>query len=377
MADEALLIVMCAHERRSTRGFPVGVLPMTWRILSAGRFGEFRDQWQALNAHSGNTPVLHADFVSPLLEELGSGKEHLAICDAPSGPIAMTILSRQGSFSWQSFQPANAPLGLWVSNGTKSVQSLLSGLLKALPTIVGLVGVLQQDPDLAPRPPTAGGLSTLDYIETARITIAGTFEHYWSQRGKNLRRNVKRQHAALEREGVKTRLEVLVRASEMERAVADYARLESGGWKRAIGTAVGHEDAQARFYVKMMERFCTANAGQVFRYYYGNDIVASDVCVSHGDVLVILKTTYDESVKKTSPAQLMRHEMFELLFDQKRFRRIEFYGRVMDWHRQWTEEVRTMYHVNCYRWPLLRAVHEMTRAQIHRRTTVASLTQAG
>jgi CelD/BcsL family acetyltransferase involved in cellulose biosynthesis len=334
---------------------------MTWRIIPASQFGEFQDQWQALNARSGDSPVLHPDFILPLLAEFGTGTEYLAICDASSGPIAMAIFSRLGSFSWQTFQPANAPLGLWISDGTNSVESLLSEIVRALPTIAGLVGVLQQDPDLAPRPTTARGLCTLDYFDTARISVAGTFEHYWSQRGKNLRRNVKRQQAALEREGVKTRLEVLHMASDMERAVADYARLESAGWKSTIGTAVGDQSAQARFYVEMMQRFCSANAGQVFRYFYGEDIVASDICVSHGDVLVILKTTYDESIKKTSPAQLMRHEMFELLFNQKKFHRIEFYGRVMDWHRQWTDEIRTMYHINHYRWSLLRAVHAMTK----------------
>src|SRR5216683_6771803 len=121
---------MLVQECCATRGFLLVLLHMTWRILSARRFGEFQEQWQALNACSGNTPVLHPNFVSPLLEELGSGTERLAIYDEPFGPIAMAILSRQGSFSWQTFQPANAPLGLWVSRGTKPVQSLLTELLR-------------------------------------------------------------------------------------------------------------------------------------------------------------------------------------------------------------------------------------------------------
>jgi hypothetical protein len=29
----------------------------------------------------------------------------------------------------------------------------------------------------------------------------------------------------------------------------------------------------------------------------------------------------------------------------------------MEWHLRWTDEVRTMYHVNHYRWPVLRRLH--------------------
>jgi hypothetical protein len=53
----------------------------------------------------------------------------------------------------------------------------------------------------------------------------------------------------------------------------------------------------------------------------------------------------------------MREEATRTLFDEGRLGRIEFYGRVMEWHLRWTDEVRTMYHVNYYRWPVLRRLH--------------------
>jgi hypothetical protein len=57
----------------------------------------------------------------------------------------------------------------------------------------------------------------------------------------------------------------------------------------------------------------------------------------------------------------MRDESFRLLFSRPGLRTVEFYGKVMPWHRQWTDEVRTMYHINHYRWPLLRQLHAMRR----------------
>ena len=332
---------------------------MTWRLLPVTRFGDVRAQWQTLNARSGDTPVLHPDFIGPLLQEFASPADQLAILDSAAGPSAMTVLSRRNGLAWQSFQPANAPIGLWVCDPALPLPELLRDLLRSLPGPTGLIGLLQQDPDITPRPPDDNGLSTLDYIETARVSVSQPFDDYWAQRGKNLRRNMKRQHTQLEREGTPPRLEVLRDPADMPRAITDYARLEGIGWKRALGTDVQQDDPQSRFYVGMMQRFCAAGKGHVFRYFYGEDLAATDICIEHDGVFAILKTTYDEAIRKTSPAQLMRHEMFEALFRQGRLRRIEFYGRVMDWHRQWTDEIRTLYHVNQYRWPLLRSAHQM------------------
>lgn len=77
---------------------------------------------------------------------------------------------------------------------------------------------------------------------------------------------------------------------------------------------------------------------------------------------MILKTAYDESIRSYSPASLMREEVFRQLWDAGRIRRIEFYGRLMDWHTRWTEQSRTLYHVNWYRWPsLTRSVTGLVR----------------
>ncbi len=199
---------------------------MTWRLLPVARFGEVQAQWQTLNARSGNTPVLHPDFVAPLLQEFASPAERLAILDGAAGPAAMTVLSRRNGLAWQSFQPANAPIGLWVCDPAQPLPELLRDLLRSLPGPAGLLGLLQQDPDITPRPPDGNGLSTLDYIETARVSVSQPFEEYWAQRGKNLRRNMKRQHAQLEREGIPPRLEVL---SESHRHAARHRGLRAPG----------------------------------------------------------------------------------------------------------------------------------------------------
>ena len=86
-----------------------------------------------------------------------------------------------------------------------------------------------------------------------------------------------------------------------------------------------------------------------------------DLCIVGGGALIILKTTYDEAYKAVSPAFLMREQAFRQLFEKKEVDRIEFYGKVMEWHTRWTDEVRTMYHVNRYRWPAISATRRLVR----------------
>jgi CelD/BcsL family acetyltransferase involved in cellulose biosynthesis len=234
--------------------------------------------------------------------------------------------------------------------------------LLALPGPALVFGLTQCDPALLPRPSARGRLDTIDYIDTARITMQGGFSEFWAARGKNLRANLKKQRVKLDKEGVAVRLEVSRAADDMAAAVADYGRLESAGWKSRSGTAVHPDNAQGRFYRAMLEALCTRGAGSVYRYWIGERLAAMDLCVEDAGCVVVLKTTYDESAAQgLSPALLMREDASRTLFDAARLARIEFYGKVMEWHLRWTDEVRTMYHINCYRWQALRLLHAWHR----------------
>src|SRR5690606_8309202 len=91
---------------------------------------------------------------------------------------------------------------------------------------------------------------------------------------------------------------------------------------------------------------------------------ACELCVCHGDEMVILKTTHDESVHPFSPATLLREEMFEGLFREDEIHRVEFYGPLKEWHTRWTDCARDIYHVNFYRNALAgAAVRAMRKAK--------------
>ena len=58
----------------------------------------------------------------------------------------------------------------------------------------------------------------------------------------------------------------------------------------------------------------------------------------------------------------MRHDYLPAIFADRSFDRIEFYGRVMEWHTRWTDEVRTLYHATTYRWPFVARLDAKRRA---------------
>ena len=346
---------------------------MNWTLHPIAQLEEFAPAWNALNEAAGGLPFLHTRFMLPLCEIFGDASLRIARCEGPEGPLAMGIFTRSGPLQWDTFQPSQIPLGAWVMRPDQDFERLLSALAPTLPGITLAIGLTQQDPNCAPRPAESPRLQTLDYIQTASLPIAGSFEDYWNARGKNLRQNMRKQRSKLAKDGVSTQLETLTRGEDVAQAIADYGRLESAGWKAAGGTAIHPDNAQGRFYGTMLEAFCGAGAAFIYRYRFGEQVVAVDLCIEGGGALVILKTTYDESIKTISPAFLMREEAFKALFDEDRVKRVEFFGRVMEWHTRWTGDVRTLYHVNYSRSSLVpRLKAAAARLRAFRRSDTAS-----
>jgi hypothetical protein len=337
---------------------------MRWRIVPASRFGEYAARWDELHARQSGSPMLAPAFVSTLLACFGTGTELLALCEAQDQVCAAAVLAPQGPGRWATFQPAQAPVGLWLQAPGLALEPLLDNLLSTLPGFPLLLGLTQCDPFLMTRSAAAGRIGALDYIDTARISLRTSFDDYWQARGKNLRNNLKKQRNRLAAEGIATRLEVLTAPEDMAVAVADYGVLESKGWKAQNGSAVGTDNEQGHFYRRMMEAFAQQGQARAYRYWFDERLVAMDLCIVDRDCIVILKTSYDESVPAGfSPALLMREEATRALFGEAPLARIEFYGKVMEWHTRWTDEVRTLYHLNHYRWPVLARAHALLRAR--------------
>lgn len=307
-----------------------------------------RESWRELAVRGSGSAVLLPEFVFTCAETLGGPGLRFACYGTPERPTAIALLDLRDSFRPEVFVASQMPLGAWIQDPETKLEQVCATLIADIPLALQF-SMRQLDPRLLSRPAAAARVDTLDYIRTAWVELDGNFEDYWAARGKNLRANVKKQRNRMTRESIAARMEVLTQPDDMTRAVADYAALESRGWKAAEGTAVSEEHPQFEFYRRMLQRFSLQGKARVYRYFFGDTLVACELCVCHGDEMVILKTTHDESVHPFSPATLLREEMFESLFREGEIRRVEFYGPLKEWHTRWTDRARDIYHVNFYR----------------------------
>lgn len=342
-------------------GSTPGPRPLSWTLLPARQLADHVADWDRLQAASTRTPFLDSAFLLPLLQVFGRGDERLAFGRHHGELRAATLLQPRGFGQWQTFQPSQLPLGPWLGHAGDDLASTARGLLAQLPGPGLALGLTQVDPLLLPRPADGAAQHTLDYVATAQVPVAGAFDAYWDARGKNLRQNVKKARSKLAADGRATQLECLTRPEDIAAALADYGRLETAGWKADTGTAVAPDNDQGRFYRTMLEGFAARGQARIYRYRFGDQVVAMDLCIDDGRIIVILKTSYDEAQRALSPSVLMRQDEFAALFTEARFERIEFYGKVMEWHTRWTDLQRTLYHLNVVRWPVLQRLQALRR----------------
>ncbi len=328
---------------------------MKWTLTPGHDFAKHARAWDTLHLRSRRSPLLTAAFVAPLLALFGKGRAALASCEEQGKVTAMALIVKAGPLSWSTFQPPQAPIGLWLQEAAADTVALAQSLLQALPRTALVFGLTQCDPDLITRPANGRRVRTADYADTARINITGSYNDYWDARGKNLRANLRKQRARLGRAGASLRLQVSRSPQEITEAIIQFAALESAGWKAAGGTAVTHAGDQFQFYRALLG---SGGSGCVYRYWMDDRLIAIDLCVEDAKQLIVLKTAYDETdARGLSPAMLMRQDALQAIFAEALPRRVEFYGKAMDWHRRWTDDVRTLFHINVYRWPALARWH--------------------
>lgn len=317
---------------------------MKWTCHPASAFADWSAAWDQLNERHARLPFFDSRFIAAALRWFGAPQLQLLIGSRQGTPLAMGLFAPRGRGLWDTWQPSQLPLGAWLCRPELSRQAASAGMMQALPGVALAIGFTQQDPLITPREP---GGHTLDYVPTARVAIRGSFDDYWAARGKNLKHNIKRQQAKLTQQGLTAQLEVIERSDEVASALAQYGALEAASWKAGFGTAITPDNTQGRFYREVLERM--NGQMRIYRYRFDDTVVAMDLCLSLGDMLVILKTACRDDLQGLSPAVLMHREIFESLFNEGRIATVEFYGRLMEWHTRWTDDQRMLYHANVYR----------------------------
>ncbi|WP_374682777.1 GNAT family N-acetyltransferase [Accumulibacter sp.] len=349
---------------------------LLWQNLPAAALLQSPDlqaDWNRLNAARGDLPFLTAEAMIAALDNFAEGRERLLVGRDASSIVALFLLVPTGKYKWSTFQASQIPLGAWVAESRLPLPDLARSLSRGPLGFCLALSVTQIDPLFAPRGDDGADIENSDYIETGWIDLLGNFDDYWNLRGKNLRQNMRKQRNKLANEGIVGHMRAWTSAADIDGAIERYGVLESAGWKAAQGTAIHRDNAQGRFYGALLNAAAARGEAVVYEYLFDDRVVASNLCLRRKGTLVVLKTTYDESIQSYSPAFLLCQDEMEQLYAEKAIERLEYYGRLMDWHTKWTANKRTIYHLTLYRWPLLKALAGWRR---RRRAGVAAAKHA-
>jgi len=339
------------------------VVAMKWSYRPAREnFESARGDWDTLNRSQHDHILLDSGFVAPLLRYFGNGSVLLG-ASANSGRPGIALVGPKALGIWETFQPSQAPLGMFVAGSREAPAEYFPEMLGGLPMPAVQLAVLQQDPDFAPLSPALASdkIESLDFVETARVSVQGSFKDFWATRNSDLRKNIMRRMRRLEERDRNLELSTITTPGQVADAIRAYGRMESKGWKGRAGTAITEDNDQAHFYRDVMEHFCARGEGCIYQVRLDGQLIGSELFIGRNGMLVGLKTTFDEELREISPGFLMKYLIIQQVFTEGKYSNIEFYGRVKDWHSKWATHIRPMFHFNYFRYAWVRKMREILK----------------
>lgn len=178
------------------------------------------------------------------------------------------------------------------------------------------------------------------------IRLDETFERYWAQRSRNLKKNMDRYERRLSADLIDRKFLCISEPGVIGPAVARYAALESAGWKAELGTAISIDNPQGHFYSALLNRFSLTGNAMVYELWLGAQLAASRLVISSADMLIILKTTYDEALERYAPGRQLLKAIIESLFTSHRGKILEFYTDANADNLAWATGQRWIRHVS-------------------------------
>lgn len=332
-----------------------------WSVVKLQNgLGEHAAAWDALNQRKfRHHPMLDSRFVDGLLTHFSDGGECLCVLEEAGQPEAMCLLRPDKFSTWATFLPSQAQIGPALVDSP----AVLEQLMHDLPGLVARLDILCSDSDL-------GDLTTepkrttynTDHALTMNISLEGSFQDYWSARSRKLVQNLSRYERRLALDGISPDFHCYTQATDIAHAFARYADLESSGWKAGHGTAIAADNVQGRFYGELMARFAATGNALVFELWLGKRLAASRLAITSNDMVVMVKTTYDEDLAQYAPGRLLLRQVIEHLFSRLPGRVIEFYTNATSDQLSWATGQRMIRHVSFYSDSMTARLFDVLRA---------------
>ena len=330
-----------------------------WTVHDAQAYlDEHAASWDRLNAsHCAAHPVFDSRFVRAVLQHFPQQPVKALVLGEPSAPAGVVLLERVGPGVWRNFQRSQmqiSPVLMPLDDFPR-----LGELFRLLPAGALAIEFLNQDRGFVhwPEAMTEGpAVELLEAGQTGAISLAGSFEDYWQSRSRKLRSDMAAYLRKLAGEGRPVRLEVVEDVPGVLEAVRRFGLMESQGWKAKGGTAVHPDNPQGRFYAQVFEAFAASGQAIAYALWAGDEVIARQLALVSGPMMLTLKTTYDERFRQVAPGRLLDYEMLRHEFGLRRFSTVELCTRADDMQLRWATGNRAVVHVSLFRSPQARTV---------------------
>ncbi|TXH27076.1 MAG: GNAT family N-acetyltransferase [Elusimicrobia bacterium] len=338
---------------------------MSWEIVAAAtRFPELTADWDRLNNQLYNGhPFFDSRFIGALLVHFGSGNERLCIHRTSGLVTGALILVPSGRGRWALFRPAQVQASALLLSDVGALETLFA----ALPGLVWTVELYAVDPRFAPDF-TALKLPQVStpQAHTIGVQVVRDFNDYWAKRARKLAHNLRRYFRRVESEGYALRFLAFRDEAEIAARVGRYGTLESAGWKGRAGTAISRENTQGAFYEEVLRGFAATGQAAVYELQIGDHLAASRLMIANAEMLILLKTTYDESLSRFAPGRLLLYQLLEEQFRHPTLKTIEFYTNATTDQKEWATFGCTIRNIQIFRSPVVSAAFSILRANRNR-----------
>ena len=323
---------------------------MKWRFhpAEAGLTQE-AESWNTVNRQSFEShPLLDTRFLLPLVGHFGTKNTKLATLEGADCRHGALLVNARSPGIWSSFLPSQAQIAPVVLPPGRV--DALYPLMRQLPSPCWLLEIMRQDREYSCfRDGFPAGAERVVHARTMRVNLSTDFTSYWRSRPKGLRKHLRRYLKVIDELARPVTLRLVDSPSDAATALKRYGDLEVQGWKGASGTAVHADNVQGRFYADVLENFAHRRRAYVYELYFGDHLAASRLCIASDDMLVILKTTYDETLAHYAPGRVLLYRLLESEFRLRRHRAIEFYTNANKETLAWGSESRDVADVNLFR----------------------------
>lgn|GEM_PF-6605611 len=332
---------------------------MAWVIHKENVLQLLRDRLDQQLYCNSQHPFLESRYVIPLMEVFPHGGEYLAEYEEQGNIICAFVMSKYSALTAAAYVDGVCQISLTYIDRSLSQDkfaSIINALFNSLPKFFLAINFELQDPDLTDEEKFSNMKNAVvnQCANNTSIPPGMEFEEYWQQRSKSVRKDLARRMRSLERENIQVEYRVIDDEAEIDQGFDEYCRLEGAGWKGEQGTALTATNEQGMFYKRVMDGFALNKQAKFHQLLFDGVVVASLMTIENSEMIIVVKTTYDEDMSKFSPGRLLDYYMLKNLLTSSNQQHIENYTNASANDQKWFPRVREMYDVTVYRSPLVK-----------------------